>query len=144
MAEEPQPSTIHEGASSPTHETDNPVPPVGGAEDRKAAAVLSALDARGDDDEKPAKKSEADQKALDEAMSRLELLSGGKEKEKAEKKEETEGEKRQRLRKKQEEEEREKRKKTKVDAADVALLVSMMQCFHWNVLMAFNRLRSSS
>lgn len=61
MAEEPQPSNIQEGAS------DAPAP-TGSAEDRKAAAALSALDAQGDDD---SGKKEVDTKAMENAMKNL-------------------------------------------------------------------------
>lgn len=58
---EPQPSNIQEGAS------DAPAP-TGNAEDRKAAAALSALDAQGDDD---SGKKEVDPKAMENAMKNL-------------------------------------------------------------------------
>ena len=58
---EPQPSNIQEGAS------DAPAP-TGSAEDRKAAAALSALDAQGDDE---AGKKEVDTKAMEKAMKNL-------------------------------------------------------------------------
>ncbi|KAF2201086.1 hypothetical protein GQ43DRAFT_47585 [Delitschia confertaspora ATCC 74209] len=62
MAEEPQPPTIHEGASAAA-------PPVGTAEDRKTAAALSSLDAN--DDESGGAKKDVDTKALGEAMKNL-------------------------------------------------------------------------
>ncbi|PSN70464.1 hypothetical protein BS50DRAFT_520278 [Corynespora cassiicola Philippines] len=58
---EPQPATIHEGAADPHAPTST-------AEDRKAAAALSSLDAQ--DDESSGKK-EVDTKALGEAMKTL-------------------------------------------------------------------------
>jgi hypothetical protein len=58
---EPQPSEVHEGAADPHAPTST-------AEDRKAAAALSALDAL--DGENGAKK-EVDGKALDKAMKGL-------------------------------------------------------------------------
>jgi hypothetical protein len=61
MAEEPQPSNIQEGAS------DAPAP-TGSAEDRKAAAALSTLDAQGDED---SGKKEVDTKAMENAMKNL-------------------------------------------------------------------------
>jgi hypothetical protein len=81
------------------------VPPVpASAEDRKAAAALSKLDARGDDDvATPAKEVDAD--ALGKAMQNLSVGEGKGEKADAGKKVE------------------EQKKKIKVDAADVALLV---------------------
>ncbi|KAF2726455.1 hypothetical protein EJ04DRAFT_480370 [Polyplosphaeria fusca] len=90
MAEEPQPSNIHEGAS------DGPAP-TGTAEDRKAAAALSTLDAH---DDESAQKSSADSKALGEAMKNLDVSE----------KKPTE----------------EKKKVIKVDASDVALLVDQL------------------
>ena len=104
---EPQPSNIREGADI----DDEPAPAApASAEDRKAAAALSSLDARGDED--GGKKSEADQKALGEAMSRLEILGGGAKPAgpaAAEEKKKNGGEV--------------ERKRIKVDQADVGLLV---------------------
>jgi len=94
MAEEPQPSSVHEGASSPSA-------PTGTAEDRKAAAALSSLDARDDDN---AAKKEVDSKALGEAMKNL-TVSGEKKDEKTKA-------------------EAAPKKVVKIDAQDVALLVS--------------------
>ncbi|KAF2476459.1 uncharacterized protein BDR25DRAFT_252467 [Lindgomyces ingoldianus] len=94
MAEEPQPSTIQEGvpdASAPT----------GTAEDRKAAAALSALDAH---DDEAGQKKDVDTKALGEAMKELKVDEGKGKTEMAEKK-----------------------KAVKVEAADVTLLVSELE-----------------
>lgn len=66
MAEEPQPDTIVEGV---TEESTLPT----NAEDRKAAAALSALDARGDDDEETSGKKDVDTAALDKAMKNLDV-----------------------------------------------------------------------
>ena len=67
MAEEPQPSTIVEGA---TEESTLPT----NAEDRKAAAALSSLDARGDDDDETSGRSkDVDTAALDKAMKNLDV-----------------------------------------------------------------------
>jgi hypothetical protein len=67
MAEEPQPSTLVEGA---TEESTLPT----NAEDRKAAAALSSLDARGDDDEEASSKGkDVDTAALDKAMKNLDV-----------------------------------------------------------------------
>ena len=105
---EPQPSNVREGADI---EDEHPTKPAS-AEDRKAAAALSSLDVRGDDDEASAKKSEADQKALGEAMSRLEVA--GKATTTAKKAPKVgEGES-------------VKKKAVKVDQGDVALLVSLL------------------
>ncbi|KAF2270840.1 hypothetical protein CC78DRAFT_527831 [Lojkania enalia] len=93
MAEEPQSSTVHDGAS------DAPAP-TGSAEDRKAAAALSALDAQ--DDEASSKKN-VDTKALGEAMKNLSVDEKGK----------FGGE--------------EKKKVVKVDAQDVSLLVAELE-----------------
>jgi hypothetical protein len=92
MAEDRQPADIVEGAGSGDVE-DEIQSTAKSAEDRKAAAALSKLDARGDDDE-PAPGREVDQEAVKNAMNAL----GGS----ADKKE---------------------TKKVKVDAADVNLLV---------------------
>ncbi|KAE9972972.1 hypothetical protein Vi05172_g5052 [Venturia inaequalis] len=66
MAEEPQPDTLVEGV---TEESTLPT----NAEDRKAAAALSALDARGDDDEETSEKKDVDTAALDKAMKNLDV-----------------------------------------------------------------------
>ena len=100
---EPQPSAIREGADA--EDIEHPPVPAS-AEDRKAAAALSSLDAK-DDDDSAAQKPDVDQKALGDAMSRLQVA--GKGKETGENKAKTEGE---------------VKKKVKVDQADVALLVS--------------------
>ncbi len=95
MAEEPQPPTIHEGASTP-------VPPENtSAEDRKAAAALSSLDARGEDDEAADGKKEVDTEALGKAMRGLDVKDEGKKEEVV-------------------------KKKVKVEAGDVALLVGAL------------------
>lgn len=94
MAEEPQPPNVHEGASDPAP------PEKTSAEDRKAAAALSSLDARGEDDDAPAGKKEVDTEALGKAMRGLDVKEEGK-------KEEV------------------KRKVVKVDQGDVALLVGL-------------------
>lgn len=122
---EPQPPNIHEGADF----DDEAIPKPASKEDAKAAAALSSLDARGDDDDKTGKKSEADQKALGEAMSRLAILgdkskessgaggSGAAESEAAKKADEEAAAAAALA---------EKRRKVKVDAADVSLLVSVV------------------
>jgi len=69
---EPQPDNIQEGASDPPA-------PTGTAEDRKAAAALSSLDAREDD---AAGKKEVDTKALGEAMKNLSVGKDAEEKKK--------------------------------------------------------------
>ena len=99
MAEEPQPSNVQEGADPPD------VIPASN-EDRKAAAALSSLDVKEDQDATPNKK-EVDLKALGEAMKNLELTQGTGKKttsSDATKKEEA------------------PKKLVKVDAADVSLL----------------------
>ncbi|KAF2751959.1 hypothetical protein M011DRAFT_10799 [Sporormia fimetaria CBS 119925] len=95
MAEEPQPSTVHEGASDPHAPTST-------AEDRKAAAALSSLDAQ---DAKPVGDKNVNTKALDEAMKNLSVES------KAGSEKRTVSEK----------------KTVKVAAADVTLLVSELE-----------------
>ena len=96
---EPQPAAVHEGADD-----DHPTAPAS-AEDRKAAAALSSLENRNEEDDAGTKKSDVDQKALGEAMSRLEVGGKGK----------VAGEKRGT--------EAVKKKVVKVDQGDVALLV---------------------
>lgn len=63
MAEEPQPDSIHEGASAqpPLH-----------AEDRKAAAALSSLETQNDDEESAPTKA-VDTEALGKAMKNLDV-----------------------------------------------------------------------
>lgn len=107
---EPQPSSHF-----PNPDADDPPPAVPtNAEDRKAAAALSSLDAHDEDEGKPNGKSSynIDQEALGRAISRLEMSggvkgAGGKDDEKAKAKGKEEA-----------------RKKIKVDQADVGLLVS--------------------
>ena len=100
---EPQPPTVHEGMDA----EDVPLPT--NPEDRKAAAAMSSLDARGDDE--PASKStHIDQEALGKAISRLEVSS-------AKGKSGNDG-------KVKAKEVEEKKKAVKVDQADVVLLVS--------------------
>ena len=80
MAEEPQPSNVQEGADAP-----DVVP--ASKEDRKAAAALSSLDVKEDQDATPNKK-EVDLKALGEAMKNLEVGQSTQTKSAAVKKEE--------------------------------------------------------
>ncbi len=94
---EPQPSTVTSG-STLLEEPENPTNVPSSAEDRKAAAALSALDVRGDDDAAP-KTSGADHAALSAATNKLGATSAVKGQESAS-------------------------KKVKVEAGDVALLVS--------------------
>lgn len=98
MAEERQPPTVHEGADDP------PAPVPASAEDRKAAAALSSLDAR-DDDDGAARGKEVDSEALGKAMQSLDAKQSGKREEEA------------------------PAKKVKIEAADVALVVCV-----WAVL----------
>ncbi|KAI9815964.1 MAG: hypothetical protein M1827_001956 [Pycnora praestabilis] len=112
---EPQPSTAQAG-STDLDEQETPAVPKS-AEDRKAAAALSSLDAHNDDD--ASHKQEVDQEALGKAIRDLEIgtKSVGQKKEgsaaaaeKAEK-----------------EKEEERRRKIKVDQADVGLLVEELE-----------------
>lgn len=98
---EPQPPNVQEGADAPDVLPAN-------AEDRKAAAALSSLDAKGADEDSGAAKKNVDLKALGEAMKSLEMGQAPKKPtaESAVKKEEA------------------PKKLVKVDAADVTLLVS--------------------
>lgn len=97
---EPQPPNIREGATDLEEET--PALPAN-AEDRKAAAALSALKDQGNEDD--GQKADVDQEALGKAMGQLNVKDEEKKKEEGRGKE---GE----------------RKKVKVDAGDIALLVS--------------------
>lgn len=68
MAEDRQPPDLVEGATSGDVE-DEVQPTAKSAEDRKAAAALSKLDAHADDDAAPA--NEVDQEAVKNAMNAL-------------------------------------------------------------------------
>jgi CRISPR/Cas system-associated protein Cas10 (large subunit of type III CRISPR-Cas system) len=107
---EPQPPTIQEGI-----DPEGP-PPLTGTDARKAAAALSSLDARGDEDETAQSSTvkNIDQEALVNAISRLELTSGKV----------TPGGEEQKKREAERKRERERRAKVKVDVVDVGLLVS--------------------
>ena len=114
---EPQPPTITEGLdpTAPNTETESdPLPK--GTDSRRAAAALSSLDARTDDDSKSKPSpSAADRQALGDAMSRLEGLDLGSKASTLSTSKSPEKERKER--------EAEERKKVKVDAGDVALLV---------------------
>lgn len=97
MAEEPQPTNIQEGADPPDALPAN-------AEDRKAAKAMSSLESNKIEDDGP--KKEVDLKALNDAITKL---GGG------------EGQKKLEAVKK---EEGPAKPLVKVDATDVALLVS--------------------
>ena len=120
MASEPQPTSPVPPPPAtnapPADADDEPAAPApAGGEERKAAAALSSLDARGDD--KPSgPKSEADQKALGDAMSRLEILDRGNATGKASAAGSGAGKK-----------EAEEKKKVKINAADVTLLVEELE-----------------
>ena len=104
---EPQPSTVQEGM-----DPDGPPAPTD-AEGRKAAAAMSSLETRGEEDGDTKPNKQIDQEALGKAISRLELADkAGKV---------AAGTKNEKLTK--EKEEKEKRAKVKVDQVDVALLV---------------------
>lgn len=104
---EPQPSTIHEGASTP------PAPPAAASATAEAAALGSLDDKTISSNTSTAPKKEVDLKALNDAMKALDSGSGGKKVSAAAtaagglKKDE------------------EPAKLIKVDAADVTLLVSI-------------------
>ena len=127
---EPLPS---QSQSTAQPDADDLPPAITNAEDRKAAAALSSLDARGDDDEydngKPGGgkgvNNNIDQEALGRAISRLEISAGGAGGGKAGGGKETEekdgGDK---SGNKGKGKESEAFKKVKVDPSDVALLVS--------------------
>lgn len=114
---EPIPSASTAAADAADDET-QPLPD--NAEDRKAAAALSSLNANemSQDNAAAAKQpSQADQEALGKAMSRLEIAAGGA------KKTSEEG-------KKKEEKQKEEvvRKKIKISGEDVTFLVSRTSC----------------
>lgn len=88
MAEEPQPAGVHEGAEQP--------PAPASAEDRKAQAAMSTLDAAQREDDGAPKKN-VDTEALGKAMKSLDVKDKSKT--------------------------QEVKKAVKVDPADVALLV---------------------
>lgn len=94
MAEDRQPADIVEGATAGDVE-DEVASMAKSAEDRKAAAAMSKLDTRGDDD--GAQANQVDQEAVKNAMNALGSSSTDK---------------------------KEIKKAVKVDAADVNLLVS--------------------
>ncbi|KAK8195488.1 hypothetical protein IWZ00DRAFT_221256 [Phyllosticta capitalensis] len=98
MAEEPQPASVHEGAQTPAA-------PASSAEDRKAAAAMSKLDAHQHDDEAAAPKKGVDAEALGKAMKNLDIKENNNV---PPKKEET-------------------KKVVKVNPADVALLVDQLE-----------------
>nr|POE77486.1 hypothetical protein CFP56_09133 [Quercus suber]POE87009.1 hypothetical protein CFP56_64039 [Quercus suber] len=97
---EPQPSNITEGAEQPEA-------PAANAEDRKAAAAMSAMDVK-ESDEAP--KKEVDMKALSDAMKHLDVEKAGTTAVAAKKKKDDEV----------------KKPLVKVDPADVALLVDQL------------------
>lgn len=103
MAEEPQPSNVTEGADAPDVVPAN-------AEDRKAAAAMSSLDTRGEDETKP--KKDVDMKAVQEAMKNLETGTQPQGKATA-------------VESSKKKEEAPKKPLVKVDAADVTLIVSI-------------------
>ena len=109
---EPQPSTVQEGMDA-----DGPPAPTG-ADARKAAAALSSIDARGEEDETKQSSTvkNIDQEALGQAISRLELSTGKV----------TPGGEEQKRKEAERRKERERRAKVKVDAADVGLLVRII------------------
>lgn len=113
---EPQPSTIHEGASTP------PAPPAAAASAAAEAAALDSLDNKTLSDASSAPKKEIDLKALNDAMKALDSGAGGKKVSAAAaaagglKKDE------------------EPAKLIKVDAADVTLLVSWIPFEQWSLI----------
>ena len=108
MAEDRQPSTVHEGASTTPAANDveeDIAAKAKSAEDRKAAVALASLDSAGGGSGGDAGKH-IDQEAMSKAMKNLKLGASGA-----------------------------AAKKIKVDAADVALLVSFpFSIFHFSFL----------
>ncbi|KAF4307476.1 hypothetical protein SLS57_008871 [Botryosphaeria dothidea] len=92
MAEEPQPAGVHEGAEQP--------PAPASAEDRKAQAAMSTLDAAQREDDGAPKKN-VDTEALGKAMKNLDVKDQNKK--------------------------QEVKKVVKVDPADVTLLVEQLE-----------------
>lgn len=110
MAEEKQPPGIVEGATAGDVEDEVDQDQAKSAEDRKAAAALSSLDARDGGDDVAS--SSVDQEGLSKAMNMLSTnKAGGDNKDAA--------------------------KKVKVDAADVALLVSFLLFLSFSLLFCF-------
>ena len=108
---DPQPPTIVEGAT--TGDVDDELPVAAkSAEDRKAAAALSSLDAPRDDESKPAK--DVDQEAVRKAMDRLAGTGG------------TNG-----THVKKDDEKKAVKKIVKVDPTDVTLLVCLRESSPW-------------
>jgi hypothetical protein len=101
MATEPQPPQVVEGAT--TGDIEDEIPLAKSAEDRKAAAAMSSLDAKGEDE---GNAKNVDQEAVRAAMERLSVGNKVVEK-KVEVKQEV-------------------RKVVKLDAADVTLVVSVL------------------
>ena len=114
MAEEPQPSNIHEGQSAPD------APPAT-ADDRATAKAMDSLDAKADESAEP--KKELDMKAINDAMKNLEAVQGGGDQEKKKAEQDSEARKAavEKVRRRQEEEAR--RKAVKVDQGVVAVMV---------------------
>lgn len=71
MAEEKQPPGFVEGATTGDVEDEMLDDKAKSAEDRKAAAALSKLDARGDDDDDAKAAGSVDQEGLSKAMNKL-------------------------------------------------------------------------
>ena len=118
MAEEPQPPTVQEGASTVN------APSAPSADAAKEAAALSTLDARGEEeDAKPSNKLAIDQEALGKAISRLELSAGGGSVGKAKESLGGEYSKKREAEQENKRAEEDRKRKVKVNQADVALLV---------------------
>lgn len=75
MAEEKQPPGVVEGATTGDVEDEMLDDKAKSAEDRKAAAALSKLDVRGDDDVNAGAGSAVDQEGLSKAMNKLGVSS---------------------------------------------------------------------
>lgn len=133
---EPLPSASEGGVAAAESTEDTRLPT--NAEDRKAAAALSSLNANeisadsSADAAAPKAMSAADQEALGKAMSRLEIASGGKAKKDGatataagENSVVSERKKQREEMRRREEEEKERRRKVKVKSEDVVILVSL-------------------
>ena len=122
----PPPHKMSEPLPSDADAEDAPPPPPAAAEDRKAAAALSHLESRPNDDEthetnQQGKTKNLDPASLDAAINRLEISSEGK---KGGERVKSEAEVKREEAKRKEVEERGRRARIKVEAGDVALLVS--------------------
>jgi len=118
---EPQPLSVQEGDTTTSI-------PASNNEDRKAAAAMDSLDqpaSVADGPSSSSSKKEVDQKALGDALKQLDINKGGASSSNASGSANSEAKKRADTKRAEEERIAEERRKVKVDAGDVALLVSL-------------------